>query len=195
MKPLKIILTSFLFILAPGLAFCQFFTIGPKVGFNYSSLPTSSSLITNQAGKAGFQVGAFARIGNKTYIQPEVLIGSNSASFTFNSGGSASVQNATFSTLDIPVLLGHKLVSLPLLNVRIMAGPDFVSLLKNPGLQIPNPSQYTYKDFNVGAEAGLGVDVASFTIDARYNFGLSQINPNLGQRLNYFNLSIGLKFI
>jgi len=195
MNSLKNLLTAFIVLLVHNMAFGQFFSIGPKVGFNYSSLPTTSSAVTNQAGKAGFQVGAFARIGNKTYLQPEVLIGTNSASFTFSSGGSASVQDAKFSTLEIPVLLGHKLVSLPLLNVRLMAGPDFVSLLKKPGLQIPSVGDYTYKDFNVGAEAGLGVDVANFTFDARYNFGLSSINSGFGQRLNFFNLSIGLKFL
>lgn len=174
------------------------FTIGPKIGFNYTTLPSSSADVSNNAGKAGFQAGIFARIGNKTYLQPEVLIGTNSATFTFNSsavGASGSTQTSKFTTLDIPVLLGHKLISLPLVNIRAMVGPDFVTLLKKPGLQVPNAGDYNYKDFNVGAIVGLGVDAGNFTIDARYNFGLSSINSGFGQRMNMFNLSLGLKLI
>lgn len=198
MNPLKNFLTALILMVAQNLAFGQIFSIGPKVGFNYTTLPNSSSLITSQAGKAGIQIGAFARLGNKTYIQPEVLIGSNSSTFTYQSTGTGSTtinQDAKFTTLEIPVLLGHKLISLPLVNLRVMVGPDFMSFLKKPGLQVPNPGNYSYKDFSVGAVAGLGVDIANFTVDARYNFGINSINSGFSQRLNYFNLSIGLKFL
>jgi hypothetical protein len=76
-----------------------------------------------------------------------------------------------------------------------MIGPDFAFQLKKPGLQIPSVNDYSYKDATVGGIVGLGVDVLSFTLDARYNFGLSDINPTIGQKLNSFNISIGFKFL
>lgn len=200
MKSVKILFVGILStigILISQKSFSQGFAFGPKVGFNYTSLPSSASEVSNNAGKAGFQAGVFLRLGGKTYLQPELLFGSNSAQFSFSAlnNSTSSTLTSKFTTMEIPVLLGHKFISLPLLNFRGMIGPDFVFLLKKPGLQVPNPGDYSYKDSNVGAVVGLGVDVASFTIDARYNFGLSQINSGFGQRLNFFNLSIGFKII
>jgi len=197
MNQKKFLLSALLLTLFIGKALGQGFTFGPKAGLTYLTLPSNLSTVSNDAGKAGFQAGLFFRFGNKTYIQPEFLYQSQSASFDFSPSGISSgiAQNVKFTSFDIPVLIGTKLVSLPLFNLRMFFGPDFEFQFNKPGLQIPNPSSYSYKDANVGGSVGLGIDLASFTLDGRYNFGLSQINPSLGQRANTINLSLGLKFL
>ncbi len=193
MKSSKILWIALVIFLSYGEVYSQSLSFGPKIGFNYANFPSSASMVTNDAGKLGLQAGLFARIGKKTFLQPEILFGSYSGSF--NLEGSNSVQNVHFTTANIPVLLGHKLISFPLASLRAMIGPDFAFQLKKPGLQIPSVNDYSYKDATVGGIVGLGVDVLSFTLDARYNFGLSEINPTLGQKLNSFNISIGFKFL
>ncbi len=185
---MAIALLSFERMLAQNIAF------GPKIGFNYSSLPSSSSYITNNAGNAGLQIGLFLRSPGRTYLQTELLFGSNSASFNYTPKGIANgvAENVHFTTMDIPVLIGTKFLRLPAANIRGMLGPDFAYQLKTPGLQIPNGN---YNNSAIGFILGLGVDIGAITIDSRYNFGLTNVNSGLGQKLNAFNLSVGFKII
>ncbi len=195
MKSLKILALTLLLGLAFNQSYSQSFTFGAKVGVNYSKFPSSKSLVSSDIGKAGVQAGVFARFGKQIFLQPELLFGSYSGSFNLKTSAGEVAEDVKFTTMDIPVLLGDKVISLSTLNLRVMLGPDFAFNLKKPGLQIPNPGDYSYKNATVGGIVGVGIDLAALTIDARYNFGLTDINASLGQKINSFNLSVGFKFL
>lgn len=67
-----------------------------------------------------------------------------------------------------------------MVNLRVMAGPIATVMLteRKNDLKVLNPEHYKFNKSNVGFQVGIGIDVARFTFDARYESGLSKINKN-----------------
>ena len=119
------------------------FNFGIKGGYNSSlnldnitSVSSGTYSLNSVAGELanGFHGGVFARIGlgEKIYVQPELLYALQKKTFNLsvsnlvNPGSLTDVDNyVNFSTIDVPVLIGYKIVDLKLLNVRAFAGPKF----------------------------------------------------------------------
>ena len=204
-----------LFFIAIFLFSCNSFaqspiSLGLKLGFNSSKMPTEFSSfgeVKDQA-KTGFLAGAFVRIKLPVvYLQPEVY-------FTKKGGDFESLkipkfQNKTFTqqtvlnTIDVPVLVGVKLINLKVVNLRIMTGPVIsfvtskdVSYQVN-GVNLGNePSSTTdYKSTIWGIQAGAGIDVMNFSLDVRYEWGLNNIsdNPDITTKTKLLNVSLGMK--
>ncbi|MFT3752948.1 MAG: porin family protein [Paludibacter sp.] len=179
------------FLLSVSSVFAQF-NFGIKAGYNSSlkfdnitdvqsgtyNLSDVKSELNN-----GFHVGVFSRIGDKLYFQPEVLYALQKKNYEFTLQDAAS-QNVTvdkfisFSTVDVPLLLGYKLLDLKVANLRVFAGPK---LRLNAGSEISFPNLTDgngidktkligeFKKSQIGLEAGAGVDVLMFTLDCRFN--------------------------
>ncbi len=179
----------------PGLA------LGVKAGYLYSTMPTSLSGITNTNGRSGYQVGVFARIGSKTFLQPELNYEGQSGTISYKTNGAtgaaSGMSTLKFNRLDIPILVGHKFVSLPLFNFRGYIGPDFgfKTNSSNNRTNNFNTNDYNFKSSTVGGILGVGVDVGPLTLDARYNLGFTQVNRGFNSRLNSFGISVGYKFL
>jgi len=174
------------------------FTLGPRIGLNYSTLVTKNPAIKDDY-ILGYQAGAFIRanLSRKVYLQPEIYFNSKGSSLTFQDtqGNNGVKGTVRFSSVDVPVLLGRYLVNAPQFKVRLLAGPMVSFNLKTntEGLTEYNPSAYQFKDRVWGGQVGLGVDVGNIAVDARYETGFEKINPALGQRPQVFNLSVGFK--
>ena len=174
------------------------FTLGPRLGLNYSTLVTSNPTVTNDY-VLGYQAGAFVRanLGRKTYLQPEVYFNSKGSSLTFRDAqGTGGVQGSVrFSSVDVPVLLGYYVVNTAPFKLRLLAGPMVSFNMKSTpqGATEFNPAAYDFKERIWGGQIGVGVDVGNITVDGRYETGFEKINPTLGQRPSVFNLSVGFK--
>jgi hypothetical protein len=203
------------------------FNFGIKGGYN-SSLNMGSIPVINPANyalndlkgelKNGFHLGAFARIGGKIYVQPELLYGLQKKSYQFtiqdiqNTSNVKKIENhITFSTVDIPVLIGYKIVDAKIFNLRAFAGPkfklnagsklSFTNLANNTELEDNDPTltaiKGELKNAAVGLEVGAGVDLLMFTLDARLNLindvytAKWQEKPDLNSN---FVISLGWKF-
>ena len=207
MRKKKLVLLIALVIFGFSAAQAQIpgFTLGLKAGYLYSTFPysitTSSngSKITSNQGRSGYQIGAFARIGGKTYLQPEFNYEGQRGTITYGSSGNSATGTSTlkFDRIDIPILLGHKFIALPLINFRGYIGPDF-GFKTNASNSAPNNfsgDDYNFKTSTVGGILGVGVDVGPVTFDARYNLGFTQVNKGFNTRLNSFGIAVGFKFL
>ena len=105
-------------------------SFGPKIGWNTNKLSTDyTSYIEDM--RDGVQGGLFFSIYmDKFYIQPEAYIsmrrGALEASIDDPLSDNTNVtfsQSVTLTTVDIPMLLGYKLIDLKLLRFRIWGGP------------------------------------------------------------------------
>ncbi|OCX52734.1 hypothetical protein BEL04_12995 [Mucilaginibacter sp. PPCGB 2223] len=174
------------------------FTLGLKGGMNISKINTDN---VSESTVTGYQFGAFARIGNGLYLQPEMYVGSKGGQFNFdsngtNTGGSAKVR---FTSLDVPLLLG-KSFGAKSLNFRIMAGPIY-SYILNTDQSFSDNLSAAYRDLGnydrstLGYQAGAGIDLGNISLDARYEGGLTQINQKYGQRQNLWHISLGFKIL
>jgi hypothetical protein len=113
------------------------------------------------------------------------------------------------STLDVPLLLGYKLVDLKLMNLRVFAGPKLrfnagssldYNVITAGGSVTADQLKSDIKAAQLGLEAGVGVDVLMFTLDARYNLIGDMYHTKLNDLTidkipaNTFVISLGWKF-
>ena len=130
-----------------------------------------------------FHGGFFARVGfGKIYIQPELLyaIGKKNYQLTPKDiiTGVTVDKLVTISTVDIPLLVGYKLLDLKIMNLRAFAGPKlrfnagsplaFENISKEGGVTV-DKLEASVKAAQIGLEGGIGIDLLMFTLDARYN--------------------------
>ncbi|MDD4968281.1 MAG: porin family protein [Paludibacter sp.] len=131
----------------------------------------------------GFHAGVFARLGfNKVYFQPELLyaMGKKDYTVSFQDASNQTVsydKHVSISTVDVPLLLGYKLLDLKIVNLRVFAGPklrfnagstlDFKNL--TGGGFSTSDLQQDVKKAQLGLEGGFGVDVLMLALDFRYN--------------------------
>ncbi len=211
MKRITLVMLSI--IMATG-AFAQLpFTLGPKIGFNSSKVVTDfhNANDLKEESKAGFLFGGFLRINayGKLYLQPEVYWATKGGDFTTGTVTlSPQFPNVTYSqetklqTIDVPVLIGAKIIDMKVFNLRLMAGP-IVSFItskdveyKINGATIQSaPVPAGYKDVIWGIQAGAGIDIMNFTLDVRYEWGLNDISDAIdaNYKSKLLNVSLGFK--
>jgi hypothetical protein len=164
-----------IFLLTTFYSFAEF-NVGIKVGYNASKLSLNPDTITSNF-KSGFNAGIFVRFGKRFYVQPELYYTSQGGVFSSNLYDWK--QNIKLGSLDVPVLVGFKIINNDNLNLRILAGPmaSFVvnkSIAEAGGITGPITSA-DINSVNWAIQAGAGVDIWKFTLDVRYQFGLSKV--------------------
>ncbi len=202
---------TILFAFVLGLAFSASaqLKIGVKAGLGtYDIKPSEVSLqdldIAIKEANYNFHFGAFIRgqIGT-FYVQPEVLWNSNSVDFTvddFGDGFVGKVFKENYSYLDVPVLVGMKFGPL-----RLNTGPVGHVFLNSKSDLADNIPGYDsrFKDFTMGWQAGLGLDIWKFMIDLKYEGNFSDFGEHItiaGQPVNFNEkpkrvlLTIGMSF-
>jgi hypothetical protein len=203
----------------PFSAFGQKISWGPKISISSPTLKLgnlSSIGMENQAVNVldqsnpsiGFQLGIFARASFLGfYVQPEVLLSNSSSEISYSDLSDVEnpldlVADVKLNKLDVPLLFGKQFSKI----LRVNAGPVF-TLLLSQNINQPNNTakeiETNYKDSTVGAQLGIGLDLAIVTIDLRYEIALQNISEGLtigntqfaaDQRLNQILLSVGMKF-
>jgi len=157
---------------------------------NYKDIKESS--------ENGMMLGAFLRVNlNKWYLQPELNYVSRKGQI------SAIVEGETLpisgdvklKSLDIPVLVGYKIVKLPLLKLRAFAGP-VASFRINDDLfseidKLTEDPDLTKTVWN--AKVGAGVDVWKLTLDVDYEFGLTDVSSEFLKKNKMVNVTLGFK--
>lgn len=186
------------------------FAFGIKGGYNTSlgfdkqwNFDASNINIKSDLGQ-GFHLGIFTRIGKRWYAQPELYYNMQITNYEIKLSDIQNIDQAvTLSTLDLPIMLGFKILDLNDINLRIMLGPQFRfnagSLIK-PSEEVEDLVQVA-KKAQIGLVTGIGVDLWFMTLDVRYNLidrlYTTSLNENQinGNPINSFNISLGWKII
>jgi hypothetical protein len=171
------------FMLLSSFAYSQNFHFGVKLGMNYSTdilkdFTNSSTGLTSAESKyrANLLGGAFVRVGfSKFMIQPELLLVSNTSNLDFgNNGASAGSFSIKSFNLDVPIMVGFKIIDLEAFHLRLMAGPVATFNLSNSiDLGGATGVSATVKSAQWGYAAGVGADIWKITLDLRYQGQLS----------------------
>ncbi len=196
-----ILLAVTLMITSVSFAQIKGFSIGPKIGANFSKYTTDQSQIEEQV-KNSFYFGAFARLGQKFYFQPELLVMKRNGALKNNEipGSSGTIK---VNTIDVPLLIGARLLDLKIANVRVMAGP-VASFAVNKSVSLDETwnddldfTEDDIKSANWGLQFGAGVDVLFLTLDMRYEIGLSDFSEvqNFDLKNNMFTVGLGWKIL
>ena len=130
---------------------------GIKVGANLANLQTN---LTENNWKVGYNAGVFARIGNRWYFQPELAYRKLQNDYKFQ----ATEYTPTFNQLNMPLLVGYKIINKEDIKFRLAIGPDLTYNLNKPVA----PSSIDYNRAIVGAVLDAGVDFDNISIDLSF---------------------------
>ena len=192
----KIIILAILFFVA--LQNYAQFDLGLKIGYATSKLSTDFDDIKESV-KHGFQIGAFARVGKRLYLQPEFYYSTSGGKLKLE--GTDVEEEITLQNICIPALIGFKIINGEKINLRIMAGPtaNFIINQKISGDDVvQDPLQDSdFKNIGWGLDVGAGMDFLFLALDVRYEWGLNDIYepPTNDQTMknNLFIVSLGFK--
>lgn len=166
------------------------FHIGVKGGTSFTKTSTESSSLEGKYG-FGYQAGIMTRMDiGKLYVQGEALFNKRKTSYEAKDGNSAKL---SWNAIDIPVVVGYKVVKTDDFNVRVFAGGVY-SYAFNNKISTSQAVAEGFKNFdksNIGITGGVGVDYKNFTVDLRYENGLSNISKEFKSKPHSFSLGIG----
>lgn len=202
---MKKTLLLFAFSVSSAVVLAQF-SLGVKAGYNASRLSASYDSVKTQFSN-GFHLGAFARIGKRLYFQPELYYafqGSVFESTLDKTDSSYFKQKLTIGTMDVPLLLGFRIINNKKVNLRLMAGA-VASFTVNKKLTdeggYTDPIEKTdLNSVNWAIQAGAGADLWLLTLDIRYQAGLSNLiddvqNWTFNSKNNVWVVSLGFKIL
>ncbi len=107
------------------------------------------------------------------------------------------------TSLDVPLILGLKLLNLGVANIRVLGGPVASFVLNHSSDFRWNQESVQPVDFSESLEAttwgvqfGAGVDILMLSLDARYEMGLEEMSrePDNEFTSSVFMLTLGWKF-
>jgi hypothetical protein len=203
MKKTNLVIVMLLLTASGAFAQTQF-AVGIKGGPNFANINTSESLGANYDNRTGWNAGAFVLIrGERIGFQPEVLFSQQGTKFHYNTN--SPELKANFSYVNIPLIV--KLYTVAGINLQV--GPqiglltsaereDFATGQSGPITKQDVKDDFKKTDFSLAL--GLGWDLPlGFSIDGRYNWGLSDINDGASGASNstiknqVWQVSVGYK--
>lgn len=192
----KLIVPFFFILLSVNLAAQPLFNAGIKAGINSSKVTVNLSEFDEES-IVKSHIGAFARVGwGRVYIQPEAYFSSKGGELispTFLE----MITKFDFNNVDVPLLLGVKVVDGEKANLRIMTGPVFSFLTSNriEGDDLLSPDYY--KNNYYGYQYGIGFDIWNLFFDARLEYGANRLyyhpDLNLRGRNKTFMITAGIR--
>jgi len=194
----KLFSTSLFFLAIAQINAQPCFDLGFKGGATLSELHFNN-LNYSKENVLNYHIGAFSRIGwGRLFIQPEAYF--NSRGGTLKSTGSienSAVTNFDFTSVDVPVLGGIKLVKGNFFNLRAMAGPMLGFITSRDVEPSPEFSKAYFQDHLFGWQYGIGFDLWFLTLDARIEHSRNSIyqSSDFSTKNNVFLISAGIKIL
>lgn len=185
--------------------------LGIKGGLNLTSISTDAgsfknNIIDSYDTRTGYAFGIFGRLGNKVFLQPELMVSTKGGEIDVLpiGGGSTQTVKVKYTDIDVPVLVGVK----PLKFVRIVAGP-VVSLKVNENDSLrdalkgyTNDFDQAINDATFGYQLGVGVKLLGLELDLRRQGSLSDVSalnlpnePKFSQRSAGWQFTVGIKIL
>lgn len=178
--------------------------IGLKFGTNTSSMITDIDDVLNQNINQeelnSYLAGLFLRLNvGRIYAQTEAYFNTKGGFISPVGDQQFQIPTATtfnYQTVDVPVLLGIKLIKRDLINLRLHTGPVY-SYMTTPSLitDISNLDPDDINDHYIGWQFGAGIDIWFLNFDARIENSaniLAPESPYHAKNRSYL-LTVGIK--
>ncbi|MGB0403591.1 MAG: outer membrane beta-barrel protein [Salibacteraceae bacterium] len=171
-------------------------------GTSYSIYNENLDSLTQQA-QMGWQGGVFARVKlKKWYVAADALVSSKPGKFESESGNTKG--EISLIGMDIPVMVGYKVIKTKVFNLRTFVGPamhfsfydDIKTTYNGEKIETNNDIKFN-SEAQYSGVAGLGIDVAMITFDMRYIYAFSNWSNSNEVNLNPQMLqgTIGFKIL
>lgn len=184
--------------------------LGIKGGLNLTSISTNAgsfknNIVESYNTRTGYAFGLFGRIGDKVYLQPELMVSTKGGEVdVFPVGGSSSqTVKVKYTDIDVPLLVGVK----PLKFIRIVAGPvasfkvSEDETLRDALKAYTSNGNEAIKNATFGYQLGVGVKLLGLELDLRRQGSLSDISAlnlsgdKFSQRSAGWQFTVGIKLL
>jgi hypothetical protein len=159
-------------------SYAQGVDFGIKAGANFSTLTDATGL----KNKTGFHGGLFLglKFNDKIALQPELLYSQQGAEFDMG--------KIDLNYINVPVIIKYYLVQ----GLNIQVGPQFGFVVDD---NISN-AIFEAEDFDISGVIGAGYDFPfGIRLDARYNFGFTDVEKVSGSKNGVFSIALGYSFL
>ncbi len=164
--------------------------IMPQIGINLTKTPDNRGLESSKF-RPGIEGGVWIQTPKTIFIMPGLFFGQqglNEVSIKdIKTNKDTLISNIDYRTLKLPVMFGVQA-----LGARLYTGPNFTYVINVDNIQ--QISTESFKDLTMGLCLGVGLNIAFFSFDARYEYGVSHTFSNQNTTTNTFTISAGLKF-
>jgi len=164
--------------------------IGIKGGSSLNKLNTELADLDDKYA-LGLHIGGMARVNlGRAYVQGEALFSKRKAALKPQGQTESKLK---WNAIDIPVMLGYKVVQHQDMNLRVFAGAVYNYTL-NDNLSPLKAIKESVKHFdksNIQFTGGLGVDIQKFSIDVRYERGFSDLSKSFKSKPQAFSIGVG----
>ena len=164
--------------------------LGIKAGLNSSKLTTNLDDY-DEKNINNFLAGMFLRVNaGKFYLQPEAYFNSKGGDLK-NIEGTNSFD---LKAIDVPILLGYKIIDVGAFNARLNTGPVFSFFTSK---DVNNGSSFDPKNFKdniFGWQYGAGVDFMFLSLDVRMENSFGDIySGSSDEKIKSFLVTLGFK--
>ena len=138
-------------------------SFGLKGGLNYNANGDYFESIGENAKhperNIGYHIGLFGKIGNRLYFRPEIVYTKTKSDY--------DSEDFSMEKIDAPLLIGAKILG----PISVFGGPSLQYILNTEfdGIAINDVE----KDFTVGLNFGIGLNLNNIGIDLRYERGFN----------------------
>ncbi|PVY41694.1 porin family protein [Pontibacter virosus] len=172
--------------------------LGAKIGFNVSNISKDPTLVEKSAG-VGTELGAFARIGDRFYVQPGIDFVNNKLTIQRTvQPRSGENDEVRFRYFRAPVLLGfessYKKRRGGTMPFRMMVGPSFAY---NIGVSDNNLDvrRRDVRNAQFALHGGIGIRFLRLVeLDLMYNHGLTSVFNENAADGKFRNVSLTVGF-
>ena len=194
MKKISLALALFF---ASFIASAQGPKFGLKAGLNVAKINSDGDL--NYDNKLGLNAGLLAHIhlSPQFALQPEVVYSAQGGKYTFqNVLGNLEEHELGLDYINIPLNVQYMFDN----GFRLQTGPQLGFLVNVKDKYNDAETEFftsdDFKSIDISWTAGLGyLSQTGFGIDARYNFGLSDINDTGGYKLKNNVFQVGIFYL
>jgi hypothetical protein len=153
--------------------------IGIKGGINYNSnsiQEVSEDVFDGAKSKTGYHAGIWMRFKIPViglYVRPELVYTNLENTVQYDNGLVQKNTNFSFQKIDIPVLLGKKILGIG--NVYI--GPSFQYIL-DQNFSISDIPNVQGDGFTLGLQFGGGIELGRLGLDVRWERGFNNVESS-----------------
>jgi len=165
-----------------------FFDLGLHAGWNNTKINVKE---LKSSSHSGYKFGVFTRFNIKQYYIEPALDWVHKEVPVENSTATEKLKS---NSLDIPVMIGTKLLRLPMFNLRVYVGPNFSYILNDMKITKVSSKELKASDTMWYLRYGAGIDLWKLTLDLNHEFGLKKFGNNI-QRPNTWNVVLGIKLL
>ncbi|MCH8556550.1 MAG: PorT family protein [Balneolia bacterium] len=184
-------------------------TFGAKAGFTAYSLTVDNGDSDTSDLRLGWTIGAFANIPLSSMFdfQPELYFTQKGGRDSFSEGGVDIEGNTILNYIEIPLLVRYNIPLETEVLPYITAGPTFGYLvsadqkIESDGASFTESIKDDLNALNVGLSVGIGLGLRQFSLDYRYEFGLTDLSDDdglfgsdLSVKTSGFSVTLGYTF-